>query len=239
LHTQTQNLQTDYFDYKSKDKTLILEAKINNNRELIEENAAAIASNTDAIGTLGAQLTIATTAITSNTTAIASNTTDIEAVNDQLEYLEATYLQRFYDFGDGTIRDNSTGLVWLKDAHCSAISMNRYSDAVAAVASLADGQCGLNDGSSSGDWRLPTIEEYEALVHLSFTDPALSDTEGHGHWSQGDAFTNVQNWYYWSSDYHSTSGEHHYQWAMDMRDGTAVGWHFINFGGVWAVRIGQ
>ncbi|MDM8518485.1 hypothetical protein QUF64_00450 [Anaerolineales bacterium HSG6] len=36
---------------------------------------------------------------------------------------------------------------------------------------LADGDCGLTDSSSAGDWRLPNRFELESLVHLGYSYP--------------------------------------------------------------------
>jgi len=61
--------------------------------------------------------------------------------------------------GGGTVTLGS--LVWLEDAGC----MNglSYSSVQSKVASLKVGQCGLNDGSKAGDWRLPSISELEGI----------------------------------------------------------------------------
>jgi hypothetical protein len=91
---------------------------------------------------------------------------------------------RFVDLGDGTVRDKSSGLIWLKNANC--YGPNSWKNAMDKVAALHTGECGLTDGSSKGDWRLPTKEEWEASVVRS-------------HGSQSDAFSNVQYGGYWSS----------------------------------------
>jgi hypothetical protein len=73
-----------------------------------------------------------------------------------------------------------TGLIWLKLANC--LGANGYGAAVSAVGALADGQCGLTDGSSPGDWRLPTKTEWQETVATAvamqcFT-PSLTNTSG-------------------------------------------------------------
>jgi len=74
---------------------------------------------------------------------------------------------RFVDNGDGTVTDTNTGLVWLKDAYCFGLPgpYDNWNDAMALVAGLSDGQCGLADGSSPGDWRLPTLQCPHPLVN--------------------------------------------------------------------------
>lgn len=140
---------------------------------------------------------------------------------------------RFTDLGDGTVRDNKTDLIWLKDADCSE-NMN-WNNAMAEAADLADGQCGLADGSKAEDWRLPTKAEWEALVDRSYSSPALSNAAGTGQWSQGDAFNNVQSILYWSSTTHADYSTD--AWLVDMSSGivpnTSKGY---SNGYVWPVR---
>jgi hypothetical protein len=83
------------------------------------------------------------------------------------------------------VTDTVTGLVWLKDSACLAGDHWRLANQAAAA--LADGQCGLTDGSSAGDWRLPTREEWAATIDRG-TDlgctlsngnaPTLTDEDG-------------------------------------------------------------
>ena len=83
---------------------------------------------------------------------------------------------RFIDNGNGTVTDSLTGLIWLKVATCLG-SMD-WNAAPAAVDALSDGDCGfegtLRDGSSPGDWRMPTKEEMQGLG----TEPPTTWEEG-------------------------------------------------------------
>jgi hypothetical protein len=106
---------------------------------------------------------------------------------------------RFTDLGNGTVRDNETGLIWLKNANC--FRWKKWDKAMELAADLASGQCGLDDGSISGDWRLPSVWEWEGLFVKKYRNPSLSNTAGTGKWKPGDPFDNVQNLYYWTSDY--------------------------------------
>lgn len=89
---------------------------------------------------------------------------------------------RFTDNDDGTVTDNLTGLVWLKDANCTTFfagdttgaNYRPWQDAVTAANSLASGYCGLTDGSSAGEWRLPNIRELLSLVDYSQSGYALA-----------------------------------------------------------------
>ncbi|HOP46380.1 MAG TPA: DUF1566 domain-containing protein [Desulfobacteraceae bacterium] len=72
---------------------------------------------------------------------------------------------RFTDNGNGTVTDNMTGLIWMKNARCTEFYFNdttgknqrNWNNALTAANNLSAGYCGLTDGSSSGDWRLPNI----------------------------------------------------------------------------------
>ena len=89
---------------------------------------------------------------------------------------------RFRDNGDGTLTDNLTGLIWLKNANCFGSKF--WADALTDCSNLADGTCGLTDGSSAGDWRLPNLNELESLANAE---------EPNTHtWLNGQGFTNVQ-----------------------------------------------
>ena len=67
---------------------------------------------------------------------------------------------RFSNNGDGSITDNLTGLTWLQDTQC--IGRVDWLPALDAVNALANGSCGLTDGSAAGEWRMPN---YLELIH--------------------------------------------------------------------------
>jgi hypothetical protein len=107
-------------------------------------------------------------------------------------------IPRFTDNEDGTVTDNLTGLIWLKNANC--FGEIQWASALTACNSLASGSCGLDDGSVAGDWRLPNILELASLIHYGVSGYIpLSDTWGTGEWSEGDPFFGVQFDGYWSS----------------------------------------
>ena len=95
---------------------------------------------------------------------------------------------RYTDNGDGSVTDNLTGLVWLKNANC--FGLHSWEFAFVFSKGLASGLCGLTDGSVAGDWRLPNQKEMLSLIDYGQYDPAL--TPGH-------PFTGVQDGDYWSS----------------------------------------
>jgi hypothetical protein len=82
---------------------------------------------------------------------------------------------RFTDNSNGTVTDNLTGLIWLKDITC--LGMRNLNEATAQVAVLANATCGLTDGSTAGTWRLPNAQELKSLVDINYYGPAL--TPGH------------------------------------------------------------
>ena len=126
----------------------------------------------------------------------------LEDLYERIEFLEnnavTAVIARFTDMGDGTIRDDQTGLIWLKDASCSDLygtdsnGKANWSDAKSAAAALAGGTCGLPDGSAAEDWRLPTEAELLAFMSTDYKDPAVVNTVGNAQWSEGDATRQAQ-----------------------------------------------
>jgi len=139
---------------------------------------------------------------------------------------------RFTVPGDGTVIDNLTGLVWLKNADC--FGARSWAAALDDSNNLASGSCGLTDGSQAGDWRLPNANELLSLIKYGDVYwPALPDTAGTGQWSEGDPFTNIAFGDYWSSSSRS-SGTH--AWALHMYRGEYNGSGKSNSYRVWPVR---
>ena len=60
---------------------------------------------------------------------------------------------QFCDNLNGTITHSATGLVILSNANC--FGRLNWDAANAAATTLASGACGLTDGSSAGEWKLP------------------------------------------------------------------------------------
>lgn len=142
---------------------------------------------------------------------------------------------RFTDNGNGTVTDNRTGLIWLKNANC--FGTKNWDDAMDKAPALHSGECGLTDGSNKGDWRLPTKEEWEAFIDPNYFDPALSNAAGTGKWTEGDAFNNVQSGYYWSSTTHDQFTP--FASNMYMYDGRVGPTRKTNSTYVWLVRGGK
>lgn len=66
--------------------------------------------------------------------------------------------------------DHLTNLVWVQKVTCV---LGDWQTALDHANNLADGQCGLSDGSQPGDWRLPNIRELLSLFDYSEGTPAL------------------------------------------------------------------
>ena len=131
----------------------------------------------------------------------------------------------FTDNENGTVTDNRTGLIWLKDAHC--LGRSDWESAVAQVQKLASGVDTLQDGSRAGDWRLPDREELLQLVDKQQQDPALPI---------GHPFLHVQPSSYWSASGRDNDNER--VWVIHLSRGR------INYNGksgnygIWPVREG-
>lgn len=95
---------------------------------------------------------------------------------------------RFTDNKDGTITDDLTNLVWLKNAN--PFGFRVWEQALSLSNTLASGAEGLSDGSKPGDWRLPNVREIESLVDYSQFGPCLPS---------GHPFDNVRPSSYWTS----------------------------------------
>ena len=134
---------------------------------------------------------------------------------------------RFTDNGNGTVKDNLTGLIWLKDANC--FSARTWAQALSDANSLASGSCGLTDGSSVGNWRLPNVNELESLINAELANSAV--------WLNTQGFSNVQADGYWSSSTYADDPA--YAWVVAMYDGLVDGDGKTSSYYVWPVRAGQ
>ena len=145
---------------------------------------------------------------------------------------------RFTDNEDGTVTDNLTGLILLKDANC--FGQRTWANALTDCNNLGDGDCGLTDGSAPGDWRLPNMRELQSLIHYGVHGPALPNTAGTGHWTEGDPFTDVQDRgsFYWTST--TSAIVNNFVWMIFIEQGyTQVASKTNDFPYVWPVRDGN
>jgi len=137
---------------------------------------------------------------------------------------------RFTDNADGTVTDNLTGLIWLKDADC--MGSRTWSDALTQVGNLNSGtnfNCDNYTAGTFSDWRLPNVRELFSLIHHGQANSAT--------WLNGQGFTGVQSNYYWSSTSYAPST--YYAWYVSLSGGYVNGDTKNNSRYVWPVRGGQ
>jgi hypothetical protein len=155
------------------------------------------------------------------------------------------YDNRFADCGNGTVTDQVTGLIWLKDADCHGWA--DYPTANNHAASLGDGTppaCNLTDGSSPGDWRLPTVEEWQVIIDQAISNgcmepgPFFPDVVGTGCCGTGTcAFYGVQQNIYWSASTYAPIPN--FALAVNLAYGSIIAMSKTIVRGVWPVRDGQ
>ena len=144
---------------------------------------------------------------------------------------------RFKDNGNGTVTDNLTKLIWLKNAN--AFGLQTWGQALVDANTLSSGSSGLTDHSKAGDWRLPNVKELQSLIDLAYSKPALSSASGTSQWTSGNAFTGVESSLYWSSTTLPVNTA--YAWYVSLFYGevnTEYG-HKDNTRYVWPVRAGK
>ncbi len=137
--------------------------------------------------------------------------------------------------------DQLTGLMWTRDANLMPGRDpgwdNDYiaNDGRVTWKHALDYVTKLNNENYQGysDWRLPNINELESLINAEMTNPAT--------WLNGQGFSNVQSYPYWSSSTWAVYFE--FEWFVDMSngemslDGNSYNYFANNY--VWPVRSGQ
>jgi hypothetical protein len=158
-------------------------------------------------------------------------TTSLAAGDDGALHMGvASPTPRFTDNGNGTVTDNLTGLIWMKNAN--AFGEKTWDQAVIVAKNLKTGDdgTGLTDGSKAGDWRLPNLREFQSLIDYGRMNPALPDNH---------PFTGVQAWYYWTSTTYASDTT--LAWDMGIGiSGQTQGFQKVNGDDyVWCVRGGR
>jgi len=120
----------------------------------------------------------------------------------------------YVDNGNGTVTDQSTGLVWERAG--SDLEMN-WEEALAWCENAATG--------GYADWRLPNILEFSSLVDVSRMNPAIDP-----------AFTSPGNWYFSGTTY---AGAGDNVWHVNFYYGYTDTSHKTNAFHIRCVRGGQ
>ena len=137
---------------------------------------------------------------------------------------------RFTDNGDGTMTDNLTGLMWLKDGGC--IKEKKWEDSLKAIADLNNNPGNYNClgyAANYSDWYLPNVKELESLTNYGASDSAT--------WLNSEGFVDVNASYYWSSTTHQVKSSH--AWLVMISAGKEVPDLKSNQYYVWPVRAGN
>ena len=145
-------------------------------------------------------------------------TPDDEARKMISEWLDRRGTGRFTDNGNGTISDNQTGMIWLKEIR--SFGQQSWPNAMMDTNNLSSGQCGLRDRSRVGDWHLPTKDVLAGLLD-GLSRSALFSIMGIE--QQKDDHTDIEipvN-YYWSST--TLAGSSSYAWALVLCDNPKIG----------------
>lgn len=140
---------------------------------------------------------------------------------------------RFTDNNDGTIKDNLTGLIWLKNGDCSE-SVVTWDEALGYINELnTTGTMNGNDagdtskaGSHQTDWRLPNRNELESLINL---EQANMKT-----WLEANGFTSIVSGRYWTST--TFHGDTTHAWHVQTTESRVRHWAKDVNTSVWAVR---
>ncbi|MCK4340581.1 MAG: DUF1566 domain-containing protein [Phycisphaerae bacterium] len=174
-------------------------------------SSSSVSSGTS--GTTGATTGDETTGSTGTSTASAASVVDLAATGQTTSYAAGddgdlqkgeslAAAARFVDNGDGTITDQLTGLMWLRDASCLIHNYEEWERDgwaegwvpwQAALTFIAQ----INDGTLSacaagyGDWRLPNVNELESLVNAGQAEQYV--------WLLSVGFLRVEENDYWTS----------------------------------------
>jgi len=158
---------------------------------------------------------------------------------------------RFTDNSDGTVTDNLTGLIWLKEANCIKTNYPAFDNDSTAADGMVTWQhaldfvAGINSGTypdcGAGftDWRLPQILELRSLVHEGYTGETCGSSPcgNNAAWLNTQGFTNAQSGVYWSST--TSAYDTVLKWYVIMDFGYVYNHSDTVSGYVLPVRAGQ
>ena len=132
----------------------------------------------------------------------------------------------------------ATGLILLANANC--FGTKTWDAAMSAAAGLANGACGLSDGSSAGDWHLPTFPG-TMYGYLNGQSPSIVGQAGELEIlyaaKTNAAFSIVQSYHYWSAT--TDAANTVYAWYVHFFNGLVYASFKSGSRYVWPVRGGQ
>ena len=160
----------------------------------------------------------------------------------------------YVDCGNGTVTDNRTGLIWLKDAGCLTYDVFPPFGAMSLVAALSDlsptsaiavADCGLSDGSAPGEWRLPSASEWEEMTNDAIalgctgaSAPPITNDDGSDCWQSGNgsiSFVGIHTSFYWAATPFATSSLYGFDMSSSFLSTSSPGGQER----IWPVRGGQ
>lgn len=143
-----------------------------------------------------------------------------------------------FTVNNGTVTDNSTGLIWLQDANCAknsgfdADGLITWAQAFSFISEVNAGTTNCSDTSNSGsnqsDWRLPNVKELQSLIDYQNSSPVLPST---------NPFTSVVSSWYWSSTSFKPTLSN--AWRVTLATGYVGAAPKGTTFSVWPVRGGQ
>jgi hypothetical protein len=148
---------------------------------------------------------------------------------------------RFTDNLDGTVTDNLTGLMWIKDASRGCFDTMAWQDALDGIADFNanPGLFSCNDYTANyNDWRLPNLNELKSLVHYDCDMPSISNTAGTACWD-GEPFFGVRADHYWSGT--TCTWSPGAAWTVNFTHGQGIPYDktYTDRASVWPVRDGD
>mgnify|MGYP001950110910 CR=1 FL=1 len=160
---------------------------------------------------------------------VKSQTSNVVTILADDDYPPYSYVEN----GDGTITDNSTGLMWMQDDNGEGVDWS---------ASLA-----YAEGSEFGgysDWRLPNVKELQGIVDYGYS-PSATDAAKVGPAIDpmfsctpiiNEAGNDDYGYYWTSTSANFTSGDPYY-YAWYVAFGMAVNGEGLDFHGAGGVRF--
>lgn len=149
---------------------------------------------------------------------------------------------RFTDNADGTVTDDLTGLMWLKDGNC--FGTRNWTGALDTVDDFnttpTNYDCYEYDefNPPHSDWRLPNIVELDSLVHAGYNEEDCGGPcGGVFSWLNTQGFDDVRNDDYWSGT--SRANQTNYAMIVYMGSSYVGSTSKISANYVWPVRAGQ